>query len=142
MVYLPARQMGGESVTKEGFRSYLQPLIDQGMAFHAYWHPHGFGVVKTGPIPTQKIRYILHRPGKADKTYSAYGKCYNAKERTRGAWMETTTVEGKPRQISTEVLNRWNKNIDRLRRGCAGEVITVVFDGHNLSTEGGIEPWN
>ena len=90
-------------MTKEGFRGYLQPLIDQGMAFCACWHPHGFGVVKTGPIPMQK---------------------------------------GKPKQLSAAKLSRWNKNIDRLRRDYAGEVITVIFDGHTLSTEGGIEPWN
>ena len=126
-------------MTEEGFRKYLRPYIEQGIPFSAYWHPKGFGLIKTGPIPTVRHEYVLHAPGKADKTYRDYSRCYNAKERTRGAWMETVPVDGKPKQLSEGKLKRWKRNIDQLRRDSWDKVITVDFDGRHTSIEGGFE---
>ena len=124
-------------MTEEGFRKYLRPYLEKSIPFSAYWHPKGFGLMRTGPVPTKRNEYILHVPGKPDKTYRDHGKCWNAKERTRGAWMETVVVDGKPRTISDTTIRRWWKNIEQLRRDSWDKVITVDFDGTSTVIEGG-----
>lgn len=126
-------------MTKEGFRRYITPYIEAGKPFSAYWYTRGFGLILTGEIPTQRNEYILHVPGHAEKTYRDYGKCWNAKEKTRGAWMETIKVDGKPRTVPETTIKRWRKSVDRLRRSGFGELVTVDFDGKNTMIEGGFE---
>lgn len=128
-------------MTKDGFRRYLQPYIDQKRAFSAYWHPHGFGLILTGPRPTYKTRYVVSNPGKPDKAYSSRKDAYNACDRLLDAGCRADVSEiqvpGKPQQLSEAKLAKWRKNIDWLR--ARTEVITVDYDGVGIKTEGGIE---
>ena len=127
-------------MTEDGFRKYLKPYIEEGIPFSAYWHPKGWGLIKTGPLPTLRHEYILHVPGKPDKNYhTAYTRCANARNRTKGAWMESVPVEGKPRQVSPTVIKRWKRSIEQLRRDSWNKVVTVDFDGKHTSIEGGFE---
>lgn len=126
---------------EEGFKRYLRPLVEAGIPFTAYWHPRGFGVMRTGPQPTERVEYVVHLPGGEARRYREYRKAYNKSENTGGAWMEQEKVPGKPIQVSKAKLARWRAMNDRLRR-LGGGVITVEFDGVNLMTEGGNEPWS
>lgn len=125
-------------MTREGFKAWLRPRIESGEAFSAYWHRDGFGILKTGPIPTERTEYVVHVPGKPDKRYRDYSKARNAQMNARGAWLETEAVKGKPRTVSAATLKRWKAQTDKLRRRYI-EVITVEYDGKNLMVEGGLE---
>ena len=127
-------------MTEEGFRRYLAPHIKAGVAFFAYWYPNGYGLAKTGPMPTEKHEYVLHRKGRPDKNYGTnWTKCKNVEMNTPDAWMETISVPGKPRQIAAGEVKKWKKNIERLRRTFGDELVTVEFDGNHICIEGGFE---
>lgn len=126
-------------MTEEGFRRYLRPFIEAGTPFCAYWHPRGFGLIKTGYIPTQKSEYLLCQKGKPAKVYTNHARCQNMVYKTKSAWMETRPVPGKPRKITEGTLKRWMKHMDRLRREYGGRLITVDFDGTNTKIGGEFE---
>ncbi len=128
-------------ISEEGFKAYLRPYIEGGIPFTAYWHPHGFGLLKTGPQSTERVKYVVHLPGGETRQYRERTKAWNKANNTKGAWMETEKVPGKPYQISKTKLARWRAINDKLRR-MGGQLITVEFDGVNLMTEGGNEPWS
>lgn len=126
-------------MTEDGFKALIRPLIEHKTAFIAYWHPRGWGLLKTGWQSTYRGEYIVHRPGKPDKRYRDYSKAHNREINFSGAWIETVRVEGKPRKVSDTTVKRWRAGLDRLRRSGFGTVYTVEFDGNHIMTEGGIE---
>lgn len=128
-------------ISEEGFKAYLRPYIEGGIPFSAYWHPHGFGLLRTGPEPTWRNEYIVHLPGGETRQYREHTKAWNKANNTKGAWMETEKVPGKPYQISKTKLARWKAINDKLRR-MGSQLITVEFDGKTLLAEGGNEPWS
>lgn len=121
-------------MTEDGFRAYLRPYLDQGIPFSAYWHPNGIGLLRTGPVPTLRREYILHVPGKPAKRYRNSPAVPGP-----DSWVEPVSVPGKPTQVSARTLNRWQRNIERLKKSCPGRVITVDFDGTSAAIEGGFE---
>lgn len=126
-------------MTEEGFRKYLRPYIEEGTPFSAYWHPKGFGLIKTGLIPRTKHEYVFHDGAKTKNYHGSYTSCRNAVNRTKGAWMETVEVPDKPKQITEGMKKRWQKNAAQLRASCYSKFITVEFDGTNTMIEGGFE---
>lgn len=126
-------------MTEDGFRKYLKPYIEEGIPFSAYWHPKGFGLIKTGLIPRTKQEYILHDGAKKTNYHGRYSACRNAADRIKGAWMESITVPDKPKQITEGMKKRWQKNVAQLRASCYEKFITVEFDGTHTMIEGGFE---
>lgn len=124
-------------MTKEAFVKWLRPWLDDGIAFVAYWHPGGCGLLRTAPLPTERTRYVLHEPKKPDRTVSAKPKVGSAFYDRPGAWAEPVTEPGPPKELRKGTLNKWRANVDWLRRRTIGEVITVEFDGRNTMIEGG-----
>ena len=130
-------------MTEDGFKRYLAPYIRDKVPFSAYWYSRGYGLIKTGLIPTEKTEYLLCQNGKAVKSYGTtergYHRCQNAINQTEGAWMETRKVPGKPRQLTEGMVKRWKKNLDQLRHTCGCKFVTVDFDGEHIMTEGDFE---
>lgn len=124
-------------MTKERFAMFLRPYIKSGTPFSAYWHPYGFGMLRTAPIQLKVYRYVLHVPGKPDKEYKDRAKCEAAVSRTRGSWMEVNQVDGKPKELSRVTRRCWQRGIEDLRRYAYGPVITVDFDGLRIDIKGG-----
>ncbi len=129
-------------MSEEGFKRYLRPYIEGGIPFSAYWHPQGFGLLKTGPQPTEREEYVVHLPDGKARRYREYTSAWSKANNTEGAWMETEKVPGKPHQISKTKLARWRTINDKLRRVMGGVLVTVEFDAKTLLTEGGNEPWS
>lgn len=129
--------MMAPALSKEGFERYIQRHIDEGIAFTAYWHSRGYGLLVTGPRPRTKHRYILHVPGKPDKEFADHQACRNRVQLTKGAWMETIEIADKPKQVPESRVKQWRKLNDAYRRRCWGEYITVEYDGTSVAVEGG-----
>ena len=124
-------------MTREGFVQWLRPWMEAGIAFSAYWHPHGFGRLRTAPLPTERRRYIIHMPGKPDKTVASTPKSCSPVYRTPGAWVEPVYEPGPPKALRKGALERWRKSVEQLRRRSWDAVITVEFDGRHTLVEGG-----
>lgn len=127
-------------MTREGFAKWLRPWIDEGIAFTAYWHPSGFGRLRTASIPTERKKYILHEPKKKDRVVTTAPKYGSPFWTTPGCWAEPITEPGPPKTLRKGTLNKWHANIEKLRRSSWEEVITVDFDSRNIMTEGGELP--
>lgn len=128
------------SMSQDGFKAYLKPYIEKGEAFSAYWHPKGFGLLKTGPQPRTRQEYIVHVSGQADKRFKSWSPAqalWQRNKKSRDAWIETVEVDDKPKTLPESARKRWAKNLDQLRRDSWGPVITVEFDGNHLAIEGG-----
>lgn len=54
-------------MTEDRFRQYIDRHVQEGKPFIAYWHPTGYGLLKTGPV---EIR-LPERPKPTLKTVSA-----------------------------------------------------------------------
>lgn len=99
-------------MTEEGFKQFLRRYVEQKIPFLAYWHPQGFGLIRLDEVMVPKIP-----------------PC------------ENHYVNGPKRshQLTKAGRRGWEKNLERLRRQCCGEIITVEFDGEAIKTEGGFE---
>lgn len=124
-------------MTKDGFVKWLRPWLDEGIAFVAYWHPGGYGRLRTAPPPTERKKYILHDPKKPDRTVSTLPRAGSAFYEKPGCWVEPVYEPGPPKELRKGTLNKWRANVDKLRRNSWEEVITVEFDGRNTMIEGG-----
>lgn len=45
----------------------------------------------------------------------------------------------RPHTLTKGGRRTWERNLERLRRQCCGEIITVEFDGETIKTEGGFD---
>ena len=104
------------NLSKEGFARQLKAHIEAHEPFVAYWHPHGHGVMLTGPVTSHK-RYLedkFDHQWRTDKTEAVI----QARKAAPGVW--------------------W-KSLAKLRKWHYSEVVTVEFDGENISMEGDLE---
>lgn len=124
-------------MTKEAFVKWLRPWLDEGIAFVAYWHPGGYGRLRTAPLPTERKKYILHEPNKKDRIATSAPRASSAFYEKPGCWAEPVYEPGPPKELRKGTLNKWRANVDKLRRNSREEVITVEFDGRNTMIEGG-----
>ena len=103
-------------MTKDNFARRLKVLIEAHEPFAAYWHPTGYGVMLTGPVTSHK-RYLedkFDHQWRTDKTEAVI----RARKTAPSAW--------------------W-KSLAKLRKWHYTEVVTVEFDGENISMEGDLE---
>ena len=101
-------------MTKEGFKRYLRRYVEDKIPFLAYWHPQGFGLIRLDEVMVPAVR--------KDEVL-ALGQ-YAPK---------------RPHTLTKGGRRTWERNLERLRRQCCGEIITVEFDGETIKTEGGFE---
>lgn len=45
----------------------------------------------------------------------------------------------RPHTLTKGGRRTWEQNLEKLRRLCCGQIITVEFDGERIKTEGGFE---
>lgn len=98
--------------TEEGFRQFLRPYVKRGIPFLAYWHPAGMGLLRLDEVQ------VPTRPPIELQQKDAH-------------------VPTRAHRLSKRGLRAWEKNLARLRR--LGRVVTVEFDGENLTSEEGFE---
>ena len=99
---------------EEAFRKFLQPYIEQGIPFLAYWHPAGMGMIRLDEVMIPVTPPCeLHR--------------------------REENVQKKSHQLGKRGRQTWEKNLARLKKQTWGRVITVEFDGKDLKSEGGFE---
>lgn len=103
-------------MNSEGFRRFLRGYIDKGIPFLAYWHPAGMGLIRLDEV-------------KVPKKPPCETHCFADTE--NGPKKKHTLTRGGRRT--------WEQNLERLRRLCCGQIITVEFDGERIKTEGGFE---
>lgn len=104
-------------MTKDNFARRLRKLVEAKTPFVAYWHPHGYGVMLTGPV-TVHSRYL--------------------EDKTNGTWrlVKSEAVV----RASKSGLSQWAKNLARMRRSWYTiDVVSVEYDGENIITEGDLE---
>ena len=103
-------------MTEEGFKRFLRRFVDEKIPFLAYWHPQGFGLIRLDEV-------------KVPKKPPCETHCFADAE--TGPKKKHTLTKGGRRT--------WERNLERLRRQCCGQIITVEFDGETIKTEGGFE---
>jgi len=103
-------------VTEEGFRRFLRSYVDERIPFLAYWHPQGFGLIRLDEVLVPK------KPPCETHVFA---------DAENGPKKKHTLTRGGRRT--------WENNLERLRRQCCGQIITVEFDGERIKTEGGFE---
>lgn len=100
-------------MTEEGFKRFLRRYVEDKIPFLAYWHPQGFGLIRLDEVLVPDI--------------------------PKGEVNALGVSPSRPHTLTRGGRRTWEKNLERLRRQCCGEIITVEFDGETIKTEGGFE---
>ena len=99
-------------MSETAFKRMLAPFVKQGIPFLAYWHPAGMGLIRLDEV------LVPSTPkGKVNDGY--YPK--------------------HPHRVGKRGRQTWEKNLARLKKQTWGRVVTVAFDGKEITTEGGFD---
>lgn len=127
----------------EGFAKMLQPRIDAGTPFLAYWHSAGMMVLNTGTINLgnlYKLRVTNRRDGEVVETDWVNDKDYETFVRNAtfyGEDLEILKKKTRTKKVSKGTVNKLRKIIAQLQKDPRiGPVYTVEFDGTMLIKEG------
>lgn len=123
----------------EGFTKMLQPRIDAGTPFLAYWHPAGMMVLNTDTINLgnlYKLRITDPQKGEVVETDWVNDKDYEAFVHNAtfyGEDLEILKKKTRTKKVSKGTVNKLRKIIAQLQKDPRiGPVYTVEFDGVNL----------
>ena len=126
------------------FAERIKPLIDDQTPFMAYWHPHGYAILRTGPVERTETVYVLfaygvkttweyHSPQDADRACNRFFRKYG---RFPGVKKEVRQL--KPLKASKAGISEFRR-IMRKFEHADPYARTVEFDGVNLVTHGDID---
>ena len=126
------------------FAGRIKSMIDSHTPFLAYWHPHGYTILRTGPVKRTEPVYVLfapgikttweyHSPQDADRAcswfFSKYGRFPGMKKEVR---------QLKPLKASKSGVSEFRRIMRKLERADLYARM-VEFDGANLTVHGEID---
>ena len=124
----------------EGFAKMLQPRIDAGTPFLAYWHPAGMMVLNTSYTKILEFDVFIRAYGKQEKKHAKTALQRDAivrNARAGGKSIDRVQEVEKYVKTKTSSVNKLRKIITQLQKDPRiGPVYTVEFDGTMLMKEG------
>jgi len=121
-------------LTREGFDKYIQGKAEAGIPFSAYWYPQGFGLLITGKLTIPGYStWRVREPNGKQSTFYTYEAAYRYAK--PGCTPKETKHPAREHGINSASINRWRRNVARLKRAKPWNFLTVEFDGKNIVYE-------
>lgn len=130
----------------DGFIRQCREHIDKGEPFLAYWHAHGFALLRTGTVTVDEYDvYIENRDTLKVRKYHA--KTQPAVDhliltaRRNGERVDHVATVQKPHKVKAGTIAQMRKVIAKMRKDprTAGTPHVVEYDGVGVSIDGGPE---
>ena len=130
----------------DGFIRQCRGHIDRGESFLAYWHAHGFALLRTDVVNSEEYDvYIENRDTLRVRKYHA--KTQPAVDhliltaRRNGERVDHVATVQKPQKVKAGTIAKMRKTITQMRKDprTVGTLHVVEFDGVGVSIDGGPE---
>lgn len=130
----------------DGFIKLCREHIDKSEPFLAYWHAHGFALLRTDVVNSEEYdvyienRYTLRVRKYHAKTQPAVDHLILTARRD-GERVDHVATVPKPQKVKAGTIAQMRKAIARMRKDprTAGTLRVVEFDGVGVSIDGGPE---
>ena len=111
--------------------------------FIAYWHPHGFGLLRTGEVMIEEWDVYLGMPDDLDKHHATTADGRDniiTQARRRGDRVDHIKTVYKPKKARKGTVSKMHRVIAQLRKDRRCQPLYVVeYDDIGLVTDGGEE---